>query len=214
MKAVEDGVRIYDPSKTTSLCTDWSKTGIGFLLLQKECICEIITPVCCPSGWTLIYAGSRFTSPAESRYATVEVECLAAAWALEKTKYFILGAPSLFLAVDHKPLLKILGDKSLQDIHNPRLQTSRRRLSGLLVLMFQVKTTKELILLQETPQVVVNIQTQVQSILPILAIQRKHRMQMSRPGLAELLLLVSDRIPPPRRRTRLYGRNRTPWAMP
>ena len=127
VKAVEDGVRIYDPAKTTALCTDWSKTGIGFLLLQKECMCEVITPVCCPAGWTLIYAGSRFTSPAESRYAPVEGECLAAVWALEKTKYFTLGAPSLYLAVDHKPLLKILGDKLLQDIDNPRLQNLKEK---------------------------------------------------------------------------------------
>ena len=121
VKAVENGVRIYDPTKTTALCTDWSKTGIGFLLLQKECLRELITPVCCPTGWTLIYAGSRFTSAAESRYAPVEGECLAAVWALEKTKYFTLGAPSLYLAVNHKPLLKILRDKELQDIENPRL---------------------------------------------------------------------------------------------
>ena len=85
VKAVENGVKIYDPSKTTALCTDWSKTGIGFMLLQKDCSCDTVTPVCCPGGWTLIYAGSRFTSPAESRYAPVEGECLAAAWALEKT---------------------------------------------------------------------------------------------------------------------------------
>ena len=127
VKAVENGVKIYDPSKTTALCTDWSKTGIGFMLLQKECMCETVTPVCCPSGWTLIYAGSRFTSSAESRYAPVEGECLAAVWALDKTKYFTLGAPSLFLAVDHMPLLKILGDKNLQDIDNPRLQNLKEK---------------------------------------------------------------------------------------
>ena len=32
-----------------------------------------------------------------------------------------LGAPRLYLAVDHKPLVRILGDKCLQDIDNPRL---------------------------------------------------------------------------------------------
>ena len=97
------------------------------MLLQKDCICETVTPVCFPSGWTLIYAGSRFTSSAESRYSPVEGECLAAAWSLEKTKHFTLGAPSLFLAVDHKPLLKILGDKNLQDIDNPRLKNLKEK---------------------------------------------------------------------------------------
>ena len=46
---------------------------------------------------------------------------MAAAWALHKTKHFTLGVNDLILGVDHKPLLKILGDKSLQDIENPRV---------------------------------------------------------------------------------------------
>ena len=46
---------------------------------------------------------------------------MAAAWALKKTKHFTLWSPNMILAVDHKPLLRILGDKSLQDIDNPRL---------------------------------------------------------------------------------------------
>ena len=75
----------------------------------------------------MVLAGSRFCTGAESRYAPVEGECLAAAWALAKTKYFTLGAPSLYLAVDHKPLLKILGDKDLQDIENPRLQNLKEK---------------------------------------------------------------------------------------
>ena len=121
IQAVEAGVRIYDPKKTTALCTDWSKTGIGFVLLQKDCECTETTPVCCKVGWTLVYAGSRFTNGAESRYAPIEGECMAAAWALNKTKYFTLGCRDLILGVDHKPLLSILGDKNLQDIENPRL---------------------------------------------------------------------------------------------
>ena len=32
---IEEGVRIFDPSKPTCLATDWSKNGIGFWLLQK-----------------------------------------------------------------------------------------------------------------------------------------------------------------------------------
>ena len=127
VKAVENGVKIYDPNKVTALCADWSKTGMGFMLVQKNCMCEMVIPICYPGGWTLVYAGSRFTSSAESRYSPVEGECLAAAWALEKTKHFTLGASSLYLAVDHKPLLKILGDKGLQDIENPRLQSLKEK---------------------------------------------------------------------------------------
>ena len=120
-KAVEKGVKTFDMSKVTCLATDWSKQGIGFCLLQKVCNCTTITPVCCTSGWSLVFAGSRFTSGAESRYSPVEGEALGVAWALEKSKHFTLGCPDLYVAVDHKPLLKVLGDRHLEDIPNPRL---------------------------------------------------------------------------------------------
>ena len=41
--------------------------------------------------------------------------------ALFKARHFVLGCPNLIVAVDHKPLLGILNDKSLADIDNPRL---------------------------------------------------------------------------------------------
>ena len=43
------------------------------------------------------------------------------AWALEKYKHFTLGCPNLYIAVDQRPLLKVLGDRHLEDISNPRL---------------------------------------------------------------------------------------------
>ena len=45
LKAVEKGVRTYDMGKVTCLATDWSTTGIGFTLLQKDCNCTDITPI-------------------------------------------------------------------------------------------------------------------------------------------------------------------------
>ena len=80
-----------------------------------------MTPVCCSNGWKLVFAGSRFTSGAESRYASVEGEMLAVVWALDKARHFVLGCPSLIVAVDHQPLLCLLGDKQLEDIPNRRL---------------------------------------------------------------------------------------------
>ena len=66
-------------------------------------------------------AGGRFTKPAESRYSPVEGELLAVADALYKSRHFVLGCENLVVAVDHKPLLGLLNDKSLADIENPRL---------------------------------------------------------------------------------------------
>ena len=77
--AVKDGVMTFEMGRTSCLATDWSKHGVGFVLLQKYCNCKDRTPICCSSGWKLVFAGSRFTSGAESRYAPVEGEALAAA---------------------------------------------------------------------------------------------------------------------------------------
>ena len=119
---IAEGVRIFNKAKPTCLATDWSKTGIGFGLFQKHCQCSSTHPFCCHTGWKVIRVGSRFTHSAESRYAPVEGEALAVADALDKTRYFVLGCDDLILAVDHKPLLKVLGDRSLEDIPNARLR--------------------------------------------------------------------------------------------
>ena len=75
--------------------------------------------------------GRKFTTGAESRYAPVEGEALAVAWALGKSRHFTLGNDKLIVLVDHKPLLKILGDRELVDIKNPRiLNLKQKKLSG------------------------------------------------------------------------------------
>ena len=125
--AVKDGVMTFEMGRTSCLATDWSKHGVGFVLLQKYCNCKDRTPICCSSGWKLVFAGSRFTSGAESRYAPVEGEALAAAYSLNKARHFTLGCRDLILAVDHKPLLGLLGDKNLEDIENPRLQNLKEK---------------------------------------------------------------------------------------
>lgn len=115
------GIEIFDKRRPTCLATDWSKDGLGFLLLQKHCSCANIKPLCCKTGWKVALVGSRFTSSAESRYAPIEGEALAVVDALQKARHFILGCSDLIVAVDHKPLLKVFGDRSLENIKNPRL---------------------------------------------------------------------------------------------
>ena len=126
-KEIEEGVKIFDPLKTTCLATDWSKTGIGYWLLQKHCKCPKTTPLCCRTGWKITLTGSRFTHAAESRYAPIEGEALAVADSLEKARYFVLGCNDLTVAVDHKPLLKIFEDRSLDKIGNPRLRNLKEK---------------------------------------------------------------------------------------
>lgn len=118
---MKEGVRLFDPARTTCLATDWSVDGIGFFMMQKYCQCASRTPVCCHNGWKLCLVGSRFTHTAESRYAPVEGEALAVVYALHQTRYYVLGCTDLIIATDHKPLLRILNDRSLTEIDNRRL---------------------------------------------------------------------------------------------
>ena len=121
IEEMKEGVRLFEPSRTTCLSTDWSVDGIGFLMKQKYCKCLSKTPTCCQNGWKLCLVGSRFTTPTESRYAPIEGEALAVAYALHQTRYYTLGCTDLIVATDHKPLTRILNDKSLTEIDNRRL---------------------------------------------------------------------------------------------
>lgn len=47
--------------------------------------------------------------------------------ALDKARHFVLGCDDLIIAVDHKPLLKILGDRCPEDIPNPRLRNLKEK---------------------------------------------------------------------------------------
>ena len=112
--------------RPTCLATDWSKVGIGHWLLQKHCACQPIKAFCCRDGWKICLVGSRFTHVAESRYAPVEGEALAVVYALDNSRFFVLGCETLIVAVDHKPLLKALDDRSL-DIPNTRLRNLKEK---------------------------------------------------------------------------------------
>jgi len=127
VKVIEEGVYIFDPDRTTCLATDWSKSGIRFWLLQKHCACIKSEPFCCPTGWKITLVGSRFTHPAESRYAPIEGEALAVADSLDKARYFVLECRDLIIAVDHKPLLRVFRDRSLEDISNTRLRNLKEK---------------------------------------------------------------------------------------
>ena len=127
VEAIRQGVEIFDTKKRTCLRPDWSKRGIGYFLLQQHCRCSSGLPDCCPGGWQITLAGSRFLSSAEQRYAAIEGEALAVAWGLEQTKYFTQGCDNLIVVTDHKPLVKIFGDRTLDEISNSRLFRLKQR---------------------------------------------------------------------------------------
>ena len=128
VELVKEGIAAFDVNRVTCLAPDWSKEGMGFFLLQKYCDCLIDkAPVCCPDGWKLIFAGSRYCKPPESRYAPIEGEAAAIVYALERSRLFILGCNNLVVCTDHQPLTGILGDRDLAEVTNPRLLKLKQR---------------------------------------------------------------------------------------
>ena len=118
----KDGLAYFKCSRPTIAMTDRSKEGIGFVVLQKYCSCASSdAPFCCRNGWRLALCGSRHLTSAEAGYAPVEGEALVVAWCLRKARLFLLGCPNLVLITDHRPLVKLFGDRELKDIVNPRL---------------------------------------------------------------------------------------------
>jgi len=69
---------------------------------------------------------SRALNDTETHYAQIEKEALALTWALEKFAEYVLGK-SVVLETDHKPLVPLLGNKSL-DLLPPRVLRFRLRL--------------------------------------------------------------------------------------
>ena len=111
----------YDHRKPTRLYTDASRLhGLSFVLKQKQS----------DGNWRIVQAGSRYLSGAEERYAMVELELLAIAWACQKTASFIEGI-NFMIVTDHKPLIPILRDYSLAEIENKRLQRLRMKVNHL-----------------------------------------------------------------------------------
>ena len=72
--------------------TDASGLGLGAVLLQGE-----------GDQWRPILYISRKLFPRETRYSTVEKECLAIKWALDTLKYYLMGK-EFVLETDHRPL--------------------------------------------------------------------------------------------------------------
>lgn len=127
IQSVREGVESFDFNRKTFLETDIYLSLHGHLLLQQHCTCTSTNiPTCFPTGWKLIYAGSRFTTPSKSCYSPTEREVMAVSWALQHSRMFTLGCINLVVSVDNKPLLGILNNRELNSIKNPRLQNFKK----------------------------------------------------------------------------------------
>lgn len=112
----------YNLQHETIIAADASNAGIGAVLfqLQKD---KSRRPIC--------YI-SRSLTEAETKYAVIEKEALAATWACERLSDYILGL-NCTLETDHRPLVSLLGTKDVNKMP-PRIQRFRLR-----IMRFNVK---------------------------------------------------------------------------
>ncbi|XP_036435970.1 uncharacterized protein K02A2.6-like isoform X1 [Colossoma macropomum] len=112
----QPGLALYDPNAKTLVSADASSYGLGAVLLQKRPDQE----------WKPVAYASRALTSTEQRYAQIEKEALASTWACEKFAEFLIGK-NFHIETDHKPLVPLLGSKTL-DALPPRIQRLRMRL--------------------------------------------------------------------------------------
>ena len=88
-------VKPFDVNKHTALLTDASRLhGIGFALLQFDNEGKI----------SIIQCGSSSLNETQQRYATIELECMAIVYAVQKYAYYLQGTPEFEVWTDHRPL--------------------------------------------------------------------------------------------------------------
>ncbi|KAL7833199.1 hypothetical protein SRHO_G00302170 [Serrasalmus rhombeus] len=110
------GLALYDTNAEMLVSADASSYGLGTVLLQKQ-----------PgTAWKPIAYASQALTTTEQRYAQIEKEALASTWACERFEEFLLEK-TFHIETDHKPLVPLLGSKTL-DALPPRIQRLRMRL--------------------------------------------------------------------------------------
>lgn len=111
----------FDPDLPTILQTDASRLyGIGHALLQDHGG-RHMRLVQCGSGF--------FLTDAETRYATIELELLAVVWAVSKCRLYRVGLQNFNIITDHRPLIPILNQYTLDTVKNLHLQRLKEKLS-------------------------------------------------------------------------------------
>ena len=108
----------FNPNVKTVVLTDASRLyGIGFALVQVY-----------KDKLALIQCGSA-SSPTQSRYSMVELECLAIVHAIQKCHYYLAGITRFEVWTDHFPLVGAF-DKHLHLLQNQRLMRMREKLTS------------------------------------------------------------------------------------
>ena len=112
-------LKLPNMNLTFVLCNDASSLGLGAVLIQYH----DNTP------FPVAY-GSRKLLDRETRYSTIERECLSIVYGIDKFKFYLIGK-EFILEVDHRPLIylsKLKGSNARLMRWALRLQSYRFRI--------------------------------------------------------------------------------------
>ncbi|ROT64663.1 hypothetical protein C7M84_017381 [Penaeus vannamei] len=110
----------FNPKLPVTLQTDSSRLyGLGYALFQEHGHGQL----------RLVQCRSLFLTDAESHYAKIGLEMLAASWAMGKCRLYLAGLQHFTLHTDHRPLIPILNHYTLDALEKPRLQHLRVKMA-------------------------------------------------------------------------------------
>ena len=76
----------------------------------------------------IVHCGSKGLTPTQQRYSTIELDCLAIIWAIQKCHFYLCGLPLFRVYTDHLPLEGVF-QKDIFDLVSPRLQRLREKVA-------------------------------------------------------------------------------------
>lgn len=159
----------YDRNKPVTVQTDYSKQGLGAVLLQE--------------GRPVHYASKALVG-AEPNYATIEGEMLAIVYATQKWHHYLYGR-AFTVETDHKPLVAI---------KNKNIALAPPRIRGMLMATsgydFQLrhKAGQEMVL----PDTLSRLSSYDKSEIPDLKIGINSLVQVTDPRLKQLILDTAE----------------------
>jgi len=111
-------VNHFDSRLPVTVLTDASRLhGIGFAMGHLI-----------DGKFHMVVCGSKSLTPTQRRYSTVELECLAIHYAVDKCSFYLRGHPGFQVLTDHRPLVGVF-QKEIFELPNPRLQRIREKLA-------------------------------------------------------------------------------------